>query len=40
MKGSFKDTQHEQLVGIVKHTEEKEKKDRPLSRIMEIESQV
>ncbi|MGH7220176.1 MAG: BCAM0308 family protein [Nitrospiraceae bacterium] len=36
--GPFKDTQHEQLIGVVKNTEEKEKKEHPLSRIMAIES--
>ena len=39
IKGPFKDTQHEQLIGVVKNTEEKEKKEHPLSRIMAIESQ-
>jgi NMD protein affecting ribosome stability and mRNA decay len=39
IKGSFKDIQHEQLIGVVKNTEEKEKKEHPLSRIMGIESQ-
>ncbi|MFI5223077.1 MAG: BCAM0308 family protein, partial [Nitrospirales bacterium] len=39
IKGSFKDTQREQLIGLVKNTEEKEKKEHPLSRIMAIESQ-
>jgi len=38
IKGPFKDTQHEQLIGVVKNTEEKEKKEHPLSRIMAIES--
>ena len=33
-----KDIQHEQLIGVVKNTEEKEKKEHPLSRIMAIES--
>ena len=36
IKGSFKDIQHEQLIGVVKNTEEKEKKEHPLSRIMGI----
>jgi NMD protein affecting ribosome stability and mRNA decay len=39
IKGPFKDAQHEQLFGVVKNTEEKEKKQHPLSRIMAIESQ-
>lgn len=39
IKGPFKDEQHEQVIGIVKNTEEKEKKEHPLSRIMAIESQ-
>ncbi|HSQ92035.1 MAG TPA: BCAM0308 family protein [Nitrospiraceae bacterium] len=39
IKGTFKDIQHEQLIGVVKNTEEKEKKEHPLSRIMAIESQ-
>jgi NMD protein affecting ribosome stability and mRNA decay len=39
IKGSFKDIQHEQLIGVVKNTEEKEKKEHPLSRIMGIELQ-
>jgi hypothetical protein len=38
IKGPFKDTQQEQLIGVVKNTEEKEKKEHPLSRIMAIES--
>ena len=39
IKGPFKDEEHEQVIGIVKNTEEKEKKEHPLSRIMAIESQ-
>lgn len=39
IKGPFKDTQHEQLAGVVRNMEEKEKKEHPLSRIMGIESQ-
>jgi hypothetical protein len=39
IKGPFKDTRQEQIIGIVKNTEEKEKKEHPLSRIMAIESQ-
>jgi NMD protein affecting ribosome stability and mRNA decay len=39
IKGPFKDTQREQVIGLVKNTEEKEKKEHPLSRIMAIESQ-
>jgi hypothetical protein len=39
LKGTFKDEQHEQVIGIVKNTEEKEKKEHPLSRIMAIERQ-
>jgi len=38
IKGPFKDTQREQVIGLVKNTEEKEKKEHPLSRIMAIES--
>ena len=39
IKGSFKDQEHEQVNGVVKNTEEKEKKEHPLSRIMAIETQ-
>jgi NMD protein affecting ribosome stability and mRNA decay len=39
IKGGFKDEQHEQVLGVVKNTEEIEKKEHPLSRIMAIESQ-
>ncbi|MEP6957354.1 MAG: BCAM0308 family protein [Nitrospirota bacterium] len=39
VKGPFKDTQHEQLIGVVKNTEEKEKKGHPLSRVVAIELQ-
>jgi hypothetical protein len=39
IKGPFKDTQHEQLIGGVNNTEEKKKKEHPLSRIMAIEFQ-
>jgi NMD protein affecting ribosome stability and mRNA decay len=39
IKGPFKDTQHEQLIGVVRNMEEKEKKEHPLSRIMGIESE-
>ena len=38
LKGSFKDEQQEQIIGLVKNTEEAEKKERPLSRIMWIET--
>jgi len=38
IKGPFKDTQREQLIGAIKNTEEKERKAHPLSRIMSIES--
>ena len=39
IRGTFKYIQHDQLIGVVKNTEEKEKKEHPLSRIMGIESQ-
>ena len=39
IKGSFKDEQHEQMMGVVKNAEETEKKEHPLSRIMSIEPQ-
>jgi NMD protein affecting ribosome stability and mRNA decay len=39
IKGPFKDAQHEQLVGVIRNTEAKEKLEHPLSRIMGIESQ-
>lgn len=38
VKGSFKDEQHAQVIGLVKNTEELEKKEHPLSRTMSIES--
>jgi hypothetical protein len=34
IKGSFKDIQREELIGVVKNTEEKEKTEHPLSRII------
>jgi NMD protein affecting ribosome stability and mRNA decay len=37
IKGAFKDEQQEQVIGVVKNTEAKEKKEHPLSRIMSIE---
>jgi len=37
IKGTFKDEQHEQVIGVVKNTEEKEMKEHPLSRIMAME---
>lgn len=39
IKGAFKDEQQEQVIGVVKNTEEKEKKEHPLSRIMAIDPQ-
>ncbi len=39
IKGSFKDEQYEQVIGVVKNTEEIEKKEHLLSRIMAIQSQ-
>jgi NMD protein affecting ribosome stability and mRNA decay len=36
IKGSFKDEQRDQVIGLVKNEEEKEKKEHPLSRIMSI----
>lgn len=39
IKGAFKDERHDQVVGVVKNTEEKEKTEHPLSRIMTIEEQ-
>ncbi len=36
--GGFKDTQHDQVIGLVKNTEDLEKKEHPLSRIMSIDS--
>jgi len=38
IKGGVKDEQHEQVIGLVKNTEEIEKKEHPLSRIMSIET--
>lgn len=38
LKGSFKDEQHEQVLGLVKNTEQIEKTEHPLSRIMSIET--
>ena len=38
IKGGGKDEQHEQVIGLVKNTEEIEKKEHPLSRIMSIET--
>jgi len=37
--GTFKDEQHEQVMGVVRNTEEKEMKEHPLSRIMGMEQQ-
>jgi NMD protein affecting ribosome stability and mRNA decay len=38
IKGGFKDEQHQQVIGLVKNTEDIEKKEHPLSRIMSIET--
>lgn len=35
--GSFKEKQHEQVVGIIHNTEAQEKKEHPMSRIMAVE---
>jgi hypothetical protein len=35
--GSFKEKQHEQVVGVIHNAEAQEKKEHPLSRIMGIE---
>lgn len=39
IKGPFKNSRQEELIGVARNTEEKEKKEHPLSRIMGIESQ-
>lgn len=38
LKGSFKDEQREQVIGVVKHAEKREKQEHPLSRIMSIDT--
>ncbi|UVT16120.1 MAG: ATPase [Nitrospira sp.] len=38
LKGSFKDVQHEQVIGLVKNAEERENREHPLSRIMSIDT--
>jgi NMD protein affecting ribosome stability and mRNA decay len=38
LKGSFKDEQREQVIGLVNNTEKVEKNEHPLSRIMSIET--
>jgi NMD protein affecting ribosome stability and mRNA decay len=37
IKGSFKDVQHEQPIGVITNTEDKEQNEHPFSRIMGIE---
>jgi hypothetical protein len=39
LKGSFKDEQKEQVMGVIHNTEAQEKQQHPLSRIMGIEVQ-
>ena len=38
IKGGVKDEQHEQIIGLVKNTEELEKNEHPLSRLMSIDT--
>lgn len=38
VKGSFRDAQHEQAIGLVKNVEERENQNTPLSQIMSIKS--
>lgn len=39
LKGSFRDEQKTQVMGVIHNTEAKEKSDHPLSRVMTIEEQ-
>jgi NMD protein affecting ribosome stability and mRNA decay len=39
VKGSFKDEQREQVMGLIRNTEAQEKQEHPLSRVMDIQQE-
>lgn len=39
LKGSFKDEHTEEIMGLIRNTEEQEKQQHPLSRVMDLEQQ-